>query len=94
MHDSEDETSGLFAPLWECLSSPTECVPELPDLNWSFSLPNTCAPIPTAGFAPYVEQIDICPFQDTMHDLMSMVWAAAGLFAAAGMIIRDSRAGS
>ncbi|MES7382066.1 hypothetical protein U6O65_12490, partial [Cutibacterium acnes] len=62
------------------------CFPELPDINWSFTLPSGCAPIPVPFQRFGFSAVDICPWQGMIHDLMSMLWAAAGLFGAIGIL--------
>jgi hypothetical protein len=90
--DGSADAGGIFAALGACLADIASCVPALPDLSWSFSLPSSCAAIPTPGFEPFLSEVNICPYQPTIHDLMSMVWAAAGLFAGIAMVGRDARA--
>lgn len=90
--DGSADAGGIFAALGACLADISSCVPALPDLSWSFSLPSSCAAIPTPGFEPFLSEVNICPYQPTIHDLMSMVWAAAGLFAGIAMVGRDARA--
>lgn len=57
--------------------------------NWSFtfSLPTGCTPFPV--FLNVV--LDVCKFQPVIHDLMSMIWAAASLFCITGMVGRAIR---
>lgn len=62
------------------------CFPELPDINWSFRLPSGCAPIPVPFERFGFSAVNICPWQPMIHDIMSMVWAAAGLFGAIGIL--------
>jgi hypothetical protein len=56
-----------------------------PAWTWSFALPTGCAPInlPAFGFSA-----DVCQFQPTIHDLMSLVWIAAGIFGLLGLLGR------
>ena len=93
--DSLDQSKvdQAFTPIKTCLQNPISCLPSLPDFNWTFSLPSGCSPIPLTGFTPFIESIDICRFQPVFHDLMSMVWAAVGLFMAAGMMFREANGG-
>lgn len=88
--DSTVKAAGVFAAITSCVATPSSCLPALPDMNWSFALPSACAPIPLSGFAPWVDSVDICPYQPIIHDLMSMLWAAAGLFGAVSIIFRGS----
>lgn len=89
--DESYEVEPIFRSLKQCLENPTSCFPAFPDLSWSFSVPSGCAPIPVHGFNGYINSIDICPFQSVFHDLMSMIWVAAGLFGASAMLFRDSQ---
>lgn len=57
--------------------------------NWSFtfSLPTGCTPVPV-----YLNVVlDVCKYQPVIHDLMSMIWAAATLFCITGMVGRAIR---
>ena len=80
----------VFQPIKTCLENPLGCLPALPELTWAFTVPTSCTAIPVSGFGEYISEIDICPFQSIFHDLMSMIWAAVGVFAAAQMLFRDS----
>jgi hypothetical protein len=89
--DSAPDTTSVFAAIKTCLENPEGCLPAFPQLSWAFTLPSNCAPIPVNGFESYISSIDICPYQSIFHDLMSLIWAATGLFAASGMLFRDSQ---
>lgn len=54
-----------------------------PDWTWTFALPTGCSPLPMGAFG---FEIDICEFQPTIHDLMSLVWVAAGIFGLLGLL--------
>lgn len=61
------------------------------DTSWglTFDLPSSCEPFvmwDTAEFGAM--EIDMCQWQPIIHDLLSMVWAAATVFAVAGMVFR------
>jgi len=89
---STAQADALVLPVKNCILSPTSCLPALPDLNWSFSLPTGCQPIPVAAFSQWMPGgIDLCPYQPMVHDIMSMIWAAGGLFAGIGMMFRGSQ---
>jgi len=60
-----------------------------PTISWAFQLPSACGPILTPAFDPYLTQIDVCQFQGTFHDIMSVVWILGGLFGAIGLFWRD-----
>ena len=85
----EDGWKQLFAPLQECIDDLEACLPELPEINLTFSFPSHCGSIPTPGFAPYFTSINICQYQGMFHDLMSMLWAAAGVFGAMSIVGRN-----
>jgi hypothetical protein len=68
------------------------CLPELPDVNWAFQLPSTCSAISIPGFQNEgLGSIDLCQFQSVFHDIMTMLWAAAGLFGAIAIVSRTGR---
>lgn len=73
-------------------TDPSAFFPKMPVLNWSFKLPTGCSAIPLAAFAPFLTAVDICQFQPTFHDLMSVVWIIGGLFGAVQLFLRDSLA--
>lgn len=78
--------------LESCISNPASCLPALPSLSWNFALPTNCSAIPTPAFSPALEEIDVCAFQPTIHDLMSVVWMLGGLFGAIGLFWRKTLA--
>lgn len=59
-----------------------------PGWTFSFQLPTGCAPFDTGirGFS-----MNPCKYQSTIHDLMSMIWAAVTLFCIIGMVGRTIR---
>lgn len=69
---------------------------QAPAWSWSFALPSSCAPISLGeGFARWgIGQVDICPWQDRFHDLMSMVWAIATVWLSIGMVGSALRGGN
>ena len=73
-------------------SDPGSFFPKLPTLNWAFSLPTGCGPIMLPAFAPFLTSVDICPFQPTFHDLMTVVWVIGGLFGAVQLFLKDALA--
>lgn len=56
--------------------------------TWTFQLPTGCQPLQLPAFAGMIDSIDICQFQPTIHDLLSMIWIAATIFALWGMASR------
>lgn len=73
-----DQDSGMpgIRPLFDAAIDQAESV-EAPEWTWTFALPTGCSPLPMGAFN---FEIDICEFQPVIHDLMSMVWLAAGIF--------------
>jgi hypothetical protein len=59
-----------------------------PSWSFSFQLPTGCAPYVT-GLRGFI--MNVCPYQSTIHDLLSMIWAAATAFACIGMVGRTIR---
>lgn len=59
-----------------------------PAWDFSFQLPTGCTPMqtPIGNFT-----LDPCRYQGTIHDLMSMVWAAITVFTIIGMVGRTIR---
>lgn len=84
----EDDGENRFKSLIpNCLKTDWKtCFPELPEINWSFSLPSGCSPIPVPFGRFGFTEVNICPWQGMIHDIMSMLWAAAGLFGAIGIL--------
>lgn len=70
--------------------SAIDAVQSIPAPSWSFSfrLPSGCTPFVT-GLKGVV--LDVCQYQPVIHDLMSMIWAAATAFALIGMVGRTIR---
>lgn len=84
---SDDGQSAFRSLLPACLQNDWKsCIPQLPDINWSFSLPSGCSPIPVPFERYGLSHINVCQYQPVIHDLMSMLWAGAGLFAAIGIL--------
>lgn len=59
-----------------------------PSWSFTFQLPTGCAPYVT-GIRGFI--MNVCEYQSTIHDLLSMVWAAATAFACIGMVGRTIR---
>jgi hypothetical protein len=89
--NSSELVTNLFKPVTQCFENISSCLPAFPELSWAFTVPAACVLIPVAGFAPYIESIDLCKYQSLFHDLMSLLWVGAGLFAASSMLFRDSQ---
>lgn len=56
--------------------------------TFSFALPTGCSDIPLAAFAPYISGVNVCAWQDVIHDLMSMIWLAVTVWCCIGMVGR------
>lgn len=58
--------------------------------SWSFvfAFPTGCSEIPLGAFAPYLSGVNVCAYQDTIHDLMSLIWLAVTVFCCIGMVGR------
>jgi len=91
--DPTADAAGAFQAMKACVLTPSSCLPALPSLNWAFTFPTGCGVIPTPAFSPWLEGIDLCPYQPTIHDLMSLVWVVGGLFGALRMVFNDSTSG-
>lgn len=90
--DGQTKIDEIFQPLMECMTDPLSCLPELPEVNWAFTFPSSCGSISMGGYSQIgLPSIDVCQYQGIIHDLMSMLWAAAGLFGAVGMISGANR---
>lgn len=89
VNDAEQTVRDLFSEWQACIDDIQACLPQLPDISWTFSLPSGCSPIPLPGFEKWgLSSVDICPYQPMIHNIMSMLWAAAGLFGAISIISR------
>lgn len=86
--DAQDGISGIA----DCLANPAACLPQL-ELSWSFSLPSGCTPFEIPGY-DMMPPLDICQWQPVIHDLMSLLWVAAGLFGAIRMVNREMFGGA
>lgn len=62
-----------------------------PSWSFTFRLPTGCTSYAPAGFDDFAVTINPCAWQSTIHDLMSMVWAAATAFCLIGMVGRTFR---
>lgn len=91
---TQEEIDSVFGEIKTCLQDIKTCLPALPQLSWSFSLPSGCSPLSFDTQVGPVIQIDMCQHQSTIHDLMSMLWAAAGLFGAVSLVARFSAGGA
>jgi hypothetical protein len=85
----ERDARDAWDKLKMCATNPASCVPPLPSVNWNFQLPTYCGPIPLPAFAPFLSEINICPFQPMFHDVMGVVWVIGGLLGAVGLFWRD-----
>jgi hypothetical protein len=79
-----------FTPYDQLKTDPKSFWPTLPTINWTFALPSGCGVISVPGFAPYLESIDLCPWQALFHEIMSVVWVLGGLFGAISTFWRNT----
>lgn len=87
---AKDDTDKAIKPLDDFIKNPKSSLPELPVINWAFTLPSGCSPISLPAFDPWLQEIDICPFQSIFHDIMSIVWVIGGLFGAISIFWRNT----
>lgn len=79
-----------LTPYEQLKNDPSGFWPTLPTMNWSFALPTGCGVISVPGFAPFLESIDICPWQSLFHEIMTVVWVLGGLFGAVSTFWRNT----
>ena len=84
----EGEVDGLLADI-KAIAQGTYDWPDMPTISWSFHLPSTCGVISIPQFAPFMTEVNICPFQDIFHEIMGVVWILGGLLGAISMFWRD-----
>lgn len=80
----ENFKSGLLAKIQEKLDEITH------EWTWTFALPTGCAALNFDTKVGPVVQIDMCEHQPMIHDIMSMIWAAAGVFGAMMIFLRSN----
>jgi hypothetical protein len=56
--------------------------------TWTFQLPTGCASLQFDTKVGPVVEIDMCHWQPMIHDIMSMLWAAAGVWGALMIFLR------
>lgn len=56
--------------------------------SWSFALPTSCSVMSVGPFLGIMVEFDLCQYQPMIHDILSIVWAAAGIWFAVGMVGR------
>ena len=87
----QDQGKRTLDPITDFLANPSSIIPDLPNINWAFALPASCAVIPITGaLSDYMPSIDVCQFQPMFHEIMSMVWMLGGLFGAISLFMRSS----
>lgn len=79
------DVDAALAQVGELAKNPAKFWPELPQINWTFTLPTGCSAIQTPAFSPYFSQIDVCKFQPVFHDVMSVFWIMGGIIGAIGL---------
>lgn len=78
---AQDELDSVKSSTQTAIDAVTNDV-VLPEWSWTFQLPTGCAPLPLEG---YGLSLDICKFKPVIHDLMSLLWVAAGIFGLLGL---------
>lgn len=74
--------SGLYEALQVELDKITH------EWTWTFQLPTGCSALQFDTLVGKVVQIDMCQFQPMIHEIMSMLWAAAGVWGALMIFLR------
>ena len=64
---------------------------QAPQWSFSFQLPSGCSSYQVANFKGTSFSMNPCQYQSTIHDLMSMLWAAVTAFCIIGMVGRTIR---
>lgn len=64
---------------------------QAPTWSFSFQLPTGCTSYSPQGFEAFNITLNPCQWQSTIHDLMSMIWAAVTAFCIIGMVGRTIR---
>jgi len=88
--DVSEEVASLMSPITACVADLAACLPDLPDVSFTIELPTTCDLIPVPGFEAFLDPIDICKHQPIFHQIMTVLWAAAGIFGAMSIVSRSS----
>lgn len=87
---AQKDTDDAIKPLDDFLKNPKAALPELPTINWAFTLPSGCSPIALPAFDPWLQEIDVCRFQPIFHDIMGFIWVMGGIFGAIGIFWRNT----
>ncbi|MDM0027769.1 hypothetical protein [Variovorax saccharolyticus] len=64
---------------------------QAPTWSFSFQLPTGCTSYDVTTFKGLAFKMNPCTYQSTIHDLMSMIWAAVTAFCLIGMVGRTIR---
>lgn len=90
--DTFKESKETLDSAWKTQGEAFEYIEKIPtnESLWTFSFefPKGCTPFDT-GISGFV--MDPCKYQSTIHDLMSMVWAAVTVFLLIGMVGKTLR---
>lgn len=87
---SAQAAKDAIKPMTDFAKAPSTFFPAMPQLSWTFALPTGCGVIPTPQFAPFFVSIDICPWQATFHQIMTIVWSLGGLFGAIQLFMKSA----
>lgn len=56
--------------------------------TWAFTLPTGCEPFQVPGFEDIFPPLDMCQWQPMIHDLMSLIWIATGIWGSLSLVSR------
>lgn len=83
---AEAEIETFKSGLYEALQAKLDEIQH--EWSWTFQLPTGCAALQFDTRVGPVVDIDMCEFQPMIHDIMAMLWAAAGVFGALMIFLR------
>lgn len=86
--DAESEIERFKGGLLESIQSKLDEITH--EWTWTFALPTGCSALQFDTQVGPVVQIDMCEWQPMIHDIMSMIWAAAGVFGAMMIFLRSN----
>lgn len=83
---AEAEIESFKSGLYEALQAKLDEI--VHEWTWTFALPTGCAALQFDTKVGPVVEIDMCQWQPMIHDIMSMLWAAAGVWGALMIFLR------
>lgn len=66
---------------------------QAPAWSWSFALPSACSVLTVGPFLSQTVEVDLCQYQAMIHDLLSLAWIGAAIWACVGMVGRTFSVG-